>query len=189
MNARGNTPLIAAIVLALGLGLAGCTEPSASPTPSARSNEQAGAVDSLVQAGVEAAGRGDFASAKTTFQNVLMLDPKNKYAHYNLGIMAQAQGDYTAAMDGYDKAISADVKFTPALYNKAILIEVSDPAGAVQLYEKIVGIDAKASTAYLRMSVLYAAQGLGDKAAEARKKAADLDPSFATATPEPAPNQ
>src|SRR5262249_27601789 len=102
-------------------------------------------------------------------------------------VIAQNKGDEDAAVKYYDKALATDPEYTPAMFNKAIILEATDPAKAIALYEKIVSIDPKAATAYLRLSFLYADAGDDAKAKDAHDKAIALDPSLAGVTPTPAP--
>ena len=113
--------------------------------------------------------------AVTTFKNVLLLDPKNVYALYNLGVIDQTKNDTAGAVSYYNQAITADSTYTPAMYNKAIILEASNLASALALYKQIVAINPYASTAYLHMAFVYAKQGQTAKADQARAKAIALD--------------
>ncbi|MGL5819152.1 MAG: tetratricopeptide repeat protein [Phycicoccus sp.] len=187
----------AAATLAVGLviaALSACTsddEPSGSTSASAsRSADPAGTqVATLLQDGIEFAQNNQLDQASTTFTNVLTLDPDNKFALYNLGLLAQTRKDTRGALTFYDRALAADPGYQPALYNKAIVLEATDIDQSIALYERITAADAKASTAWFRLSVSYAAQGDEAKAKEARDKALALDPGLASAptTTAPAP--
>lgn len=160
---------------------------SASPSANASATTNSQVVTLLKQGITQAQGQ-QFDAAKTTFNNVLAVDPTNKYAHYNLGLIAQTQNDASGAVAAYDKAIAADAKFTPALYNKAIAVEATKPDDAIGIYENIVKINPKASTAYYRLYLAYAKKGDAQKANAAKAKAVELDPTLAnqataTATP------
>ena len=115
----------------------------------------------------------------TTFKNVLLLDPKNVYALYNLGVIDQTNNDAAGALTYYNEALGADSTYTPAMYNKAIILEASNLDAALALYKQIVAINPSASTAYLRMAFVYAKQGQDAKADQARAKAIALDASLA----------
>ncbi len=187
-------------VLASGIVLAvtACTGGTASPSPTSSASSPrvetsgvpsavttvgADAVARLIDQGIGQANAGQLTEAATTFNNVLAIDPNNKFALYNLGVLAQRRNDTAAALGYYDKALASDAAYTPALFNKAILLEPTSRDQAIALYEKIVGINPKASTAYLRLAALYAAAGQADKAAAARAKATEIDPSLATSPP------
>jgi Tfp pilus assembly protein PilF len=179
-----------AAVLLIGGALVGCTHdgdanakhPSSSASPT---SSQAALENQMLQNGIKQAGQGKYDDATATFKAILAVDPKAKYALYNLGLIAQIQGDTAGALDYYQKAIDVDAKFTSAMYNQAIVLEPTDRAKAEGLYEQIVKIDPKASTSFLRLSYLYQADGDQAKADAARQSALKLDPSLATVTPTP----
>lgn len=160
--------------------------PDRSASASAAGADTATQADTLIQTGISQAQAGDLTSAEVTFNNALVLDPGNKFALFNLGVIAQGKGDAAAATGFYDQALASDPAYTPALYNKAILLEASDLPGAVDLYEKILTIDKKASTTYLRLSFAYDKLGEPGRAQAAREKAVQLDPSLASVTGAPA---
>jgi tetratricopeptide (TPR) repeat protein len=61
------------------------------------------------------------------------------------------------------------------MYNEAILLESSQPQQAISLYQKIVIINPKAATAYLRMAFLQAEKGDLTDAKANDAKAVSLD--------------
>ncbi len=173
----------------IGLATSACTSSSTpSPTSSdaASASASAAQVAKLLQQGVDQATQQKTDDAVATFNSVLAIDPNNKYALYNLGLIAQNRNDTANATSYYDRAIKSDPSYTPAMYNKAIILEASNLDGAVALYEKIVQINPNASTAWYRLSLAYERQGQADKATDAKAKALALDPSLAGSTPAPA---
>ena len=133
----------------------------------------------MLHKGIAQAQSKQLGQAVTTFNNVLLLSPKNVLALYNLGVIDQMENKTSQASAYYDRAITADSTYTPAMYNKAIILEATDLNGALALYKQIVAINPKASTAYLRMAFVYAKQGQATQAEAARSKAIALDPSLA----------
>jgi tetratricopeptide (TPR) repeat protein len=136
------------------------------------------AVQGLLQHGIQQANSNMISQAVTTFNDVLLLSPNNTYALYNLGLIDQNRNDPTGAVTYYDRALNADGTYTPAMYNKAIILEVTDSQAALALYQRIVALDPKASTAYLRMAFVYAREGQHAQASAARAKAVALDPGL-----------
>ena len=110
---------------------------------------------------------------------MLAIVPRDVFALYNLGLVDQSVGDTAGAAYYYNQAIADDPTYTPALYNLAITLESSDQGKALDLYQKIVSINPKASTAYLRMAFVYAEQGDVQQATAARAKAIAIDPGLA----------
>ncbi len=168
--------------LAASLLLAGCTAPAPSATTPAPQASSSGSVSvaNLLQLGIAAAQSGDTAQATATFKTVLAVDPGNALANYNLGVLAHQAGDTASAMKFYDAALKTDPNFTSAMYNKAIILEATDPNAAIGLYQKIVGINPKAATAFYRLSVLLEKKGDKAGAKDARDQAIALDPSLAS---------
>jgi tetratricopeptide (TPR) repeat protein len=180
---------LAALGALIAVAAAGCgaanqsaTPPSTSTTLAATSKANpaasSAAVSTLLKQGLSQAQANQLGQAGTTFKNVLLLDPKNVYALYNLGVIDQTQNNTAAAIAYYNKALSSDSTYTPAMYNKAIILEATDLDAALALYKQIVAINPKASTAYLRMAFVYAKQGQDAKADQARAKAIALDASL-----------
>ena len=72
----------APILWILAIGLAGCGAP---PTTT-----------SLVSQGLKAQLAGDAATAESTYQQAIKLDPNNAVAHYDLGTVYDRQGSRAA---------------------------------------------------------------------------------------------
>jgi tetratricopeptide (TPR) repeat protein len=155
------------------------TRPAPAPAGSTTATDEAARVTALLQAGIQQARQKNWAAATTTFQGVLAIDPKNVYALYDLGVAAQTNNDDSHALSYYDQALLANGKYTPAMYNKAILLEASRPRQAIALYNQIIAISPRASTAYLRMAFVEAELGDQAQARVADAKAVALDPSLA----------
>lgn len=177
---------LGALVVLAGAGC-GAANHSASPpsttTTVARSSQasatsNSAAVSTLLKQGLSQAQAKQLGQAGTTFKNVLLLDPKNVYALYNLGVIDQTENNTAGAITYYNKALGSDGTYTPAMYNKAIILEATNLDAALALYKQIVAINPKASTAYLRMAFVYAKQGQDAKADQARAKAIALDASL-----------
>jgi tetratricopeptide (TPR) repeat protein len=156
----------------------GSSKPGSSPTTVAGAKSSPAAVQALLNEGISQAQAKMLDQAADTFKNVLLLSPKNVYALYNLGVIDQTENNTAGALSYYNQALSADGTYTPAMYNKAIVLEATNLDAALSLYEKIVVINPKASTAYLHMAFVYAKQGHSAKAEAARAKAIALDPSL-----------
>ncbi len=183
-RSRSGVPGIAAWAIAIGLALAGCGSHASSPNSSTQSSatSRANSTSALITAGIAQADARQFQQAQTTFHDVLVLDPSNKFALYNLGLIAQVQNHPSAALASYTRAVAIDPTYTPAMYNKAILLEGTDAHSALSLYQRITSINPKAATAYLRESFVYDRLGDKAKAAQARARAIALDKRLATVT-------
>lgn len=166
--------------LALCAALTACGATRTVTTPGTAASAGPGAVNTLLKQGIAQAEANQLSQAATTFEDVLVISPENKYALFNLGLIAQERHDPAGAVARYDQALNADTTYTPAMYNKALILETSDPNAALALYRRIVELNPKASTAYLHMAIVYARQRKLSQAKQARAKAIALDPSLAS---------
>ncbi|MFD9717048.1 tetratricopeptide repeat protein [Streptomyces sp. NPDC059076] len=156
------------------------------------------AADALLESGLLQVRHQEIPHAKATFKRVLALDPKNKFAWYNLGVLAQNEGREADAHHAYDAALKTDSSYTSALFNKALLLETGDPDTALNLLRRAVAADPKASTAYFHIGETLARKGLDKQARAAYRQAVELDPSLhphvpqafgGSAAPGPAPDE
>ena len=182
-HAKKNHAMISAAVLALVAAAAVACSAATAGSPLGKGSSPASRtvgsqVSSLLQSGLAQANKDNWAAAATNFQGVLALSPLNVYANYDLGVIAQNTGSPDEALTYYNKALAASPAYTPAMYNKAILLESSEPRQAIAVYQKIVSIDSKASTAYLRMALMQAELGEISAAKVNDAKAVSLNPAF-----------
>ena len=186
-TARVGRKAVAGWLIVASLALIGCgggtNLASSSQSSSARSAQSPTAsATALINTGIAQANARQYQQAETTFRDVLVLSPKNKFAWYNLGLIAQVQNQSSPALADYSKALSIDPKYTPAMYNKAILLERTNLHSALALYQQITAINPKAATAYLRESFVYDRLRDKSKAAQARTDALALDPTLSKVT-------
>jgi tetratricopeptide (TPR) repeat protein len=153
------------------------SSPSGKGAPASLTNGS-GQVTSLLQTGLTQADKKNWPAATTTFQKVLAINPTNVYANYDLGWIAQSRGNSNGAIGYYTKCLAANAAYTPAMYNEAILLESSHPQQAIAMYQKIVSVDPKASSAYLRMALVQAEQGDTAAAKANDAKAVSIDPAL-----------
>ncbi len=71
--------------------------------------------------GVDAVGKGDFATAHTHFTAVLQDQPKNAKAHFYLGVAAQNLGKNAEATLSYEQAVTLDPNLAEAWVNWSAL--------------------------------------------------------------------
>ncbi|MFE1314298.1 tetratricopeptide repeat protein [Streptomyces sp. NPDC058755] len=140
--------------------------------------------DTLLQAGIAQQQNHDIEGADRTYRRVLELDPQNKYAWYNLGVMAHQASRTADARADYDKALKIDPVFTSALFNKALLVESSDPDQAGELLKRVIAGDPGAATAHLHLGRIRAQQNRDKDAADEFRRAIAADPSLRSQVPE-----
>jgi tetratricopeptide (TPR) repeat protein len=148
---------------------------SAADTSGPNSLTDSSPVNSLLQAGLTQMGKKNWSAATTSFRHVLAISPGNLYANYDLGVIAQNTGRSAAAISYYNKALAVNAAYTSALYNEAILLETSHPQQAIVMYKKVIKVDPKAATAYLRLALLQDEAGDSTDAKANDAKAVSLD--------------
>jgi tetratricopeptide (TPR) repeat protein len=190
-HAKKNHAMISAAVLAIvATAAVACSSSSGTTTATSSPHGKGGLgsltngsqITSLLQSGLTQANQKNWSVAATSFENVLAISPSNVYANYDLGVIAQSTGNPNEAISYYNKALAANVAYTPAMYNEAILLESSQPRQAIAEYQKIVSIDPRASTAYLRMALVQAEQGDITDAKANHAKAVAIDPALSKYT-------
>ncbi|MFG1896363.1 tetratricopeptide repeat protein [Micromonospora zamorensis] len=171
-------------------GATACSEkPADKPQASNTSDKANGGTDAgstpadLLKLGVEQGQAGNFDAAKSSFEKVVAAEADNKFAWFNLGFIAQSRNQPDEAIGNYDKALAADADYKPALYNKAIALESKAPTTSIDIYRKLVSIDDKSSTAYLRLGMLLSQSGDEGAARDAFKAAIRLDKGLTSAVP------
>lgn len=169
-------------------GVSACSEepddkPQASSSDNSDKTSDGAAPADLLNLGVEQGQAGKFDEAKVTFEEVLEAEANNKFAWFNLGFIAQSRNKVDEAITNYDKALEVDANYKPALYNKAIALESEDPATSMDIYRRIVSIDNKSSTAYLRLGILLSRSGDDEEARDAFNAAIRLDNELTSAVP------
>jgi tetratricopeptide (TPR) repeat protein len=145
--------------------------------------------DELLQQGLEAQAAGDLAAAEDAYLQVIQLDPQNKFAYYNLGVIEQSRGELPAAESHYRTTLGLDPDFVPALFNLAILRTEADFAEeATTLYEHLIEVtpietaspeDVKlVAAAHLNLGFLLIEQGREGLGQKELDEAVRLDPSL-----------
>jgi tetratricopeptide (TPR) repeat protein len=95
--------------------------------------------------------------AKGEFQQVVSLDPNNKYGWYNLGVIAQYAGDNEGAARDYNKALALDPKFESALYNVGVLrYGAGDWDGAISYLTRATAAKPKDANAWWNLGLALA---------------------------------
>lgn len=142
--------------------------------------------------GLEAHLAGRLDEATADYRETLALDPQNKFAYFNLGLIDQTQEHLQSAENNYRIALGIDPDYAPALFNLAIVRKaLGDPQDAIQLYRHVISLTPENAGAHLNLGLLL--REIGDPGAEAElQTAVQLDPSLQgriagspTATPKP----
>src|SRR3981081_1518462 len=102
----------------------------------AKAPSQGQQANDLVWSGMKAQGLGKMTEAADYYHKALAIDPRNKFAYYNLGVLDQAAGGTPTAELEYRTALQFDSNFAEALYNLAVLRAQAAPAEAADLYRR-----------------------------------------------------
>jgi tetratricopeptide (TPR) repeat protein len=140
---------------------------------------------SALAAGLKAHAAGRLDEAAADYRKVLVYDPRNKFAYYNLGVIEQTQGDGGSAESDYRIALTIDPDFVPALFNLAILRTSSGgDREAIDLYRQVIQIDEGYAAAHLNLGFLLIDNGQEREGNAELAIAVGLDPTLADRIPE-----
>lgn len=148
--------------------LGGCGKPSSAT----RAND-------ALAAGLKAQAAGNAGIATDQYNKVLSIDPKNKFAIYDLGLLDQLAGRTAQAEARYRAALAIDPNFVRALFNLAIIRTSVAPQEAEALYQQAVAVQPTYAAAYLNLGLLRKSQGKTQQGDADLAKAVSLDPSLA----------
>ena len=190
---RGIAVLVSGLVAALMIGfVAGClTAPKTAASPAVAvttssiavsgggsAAKPAGSVPTLDQAlALHTAGKLD--EAVVAYKAILVADPANKFALYNLGQIAQQRGGVDEATTDYAGALKIDSSYVPALYNLSLIKAAKgDTDGAIALLRTAVAVEPKNANANFNLGKLLITSGKDVEGADFVAKAVALDPSL-----------
>jgi tetratricopeptide (TPR) repeat protein len=134
--------------------------------------------DEILQQGLEAQAAGHLDTAVDAYLRVIQLDPENKFAYYNLGVIEHGRGEVQAAESHYRTTLGLDPDFVPALFNLAILRTEAGAEEAVSLYEHLIEVDPSHAAAHLNLGFLLIEQGRERRGQKELDEAVRLDPSL-----------
>ena len=171
------------IVVAAGLAVGACGSGD-SDSGSTTNNTSGGGVTgaaALVAKGLQEQAAGDLASAKRDYTQAIADDPKNKFAHFNLGLVEQIGGDKVAAERSYRTALDIDPKFSRPLYNLAILRTAANSIPeAIDLYRRTIAALPTSADAHFNLGLLLRQTGNQSEGNLEVQAAVKLDPSLAS---------
>jgi Tfp pilus assembly protein PilF len=182
----------ARVLLVLGIGIAGLLATAAACGGLGQQQSPDQRVQVLLTTGLTAQLQGQTPVATSSYHQVLTLDPKNKFAYYNLGLIDQLSGNNDSAEKNYRQAIATDPNFSRALFNLAILRTSADPAEAESLYRRAIAADPNMAGAHLNLGFLLISTGRQAAGQAELNKAVAIDSSLASrakasAAPSPSP--
>lgn len=126
-----------------------------------------------------------YEEAITSFLKVIETDDSQPVVWANLASAYHRMDNLDKALEAYDKALELDPGNSSYLQNKgSIYAALGEPAKARELYEQAASSSAQlnpkdAAINYYNMGVTYINAGQSQEAADALKKAIELDPDHA----------
>jgi tetratricopeptide (TPR) repeat protein len=137
----------------------------------------------LFSEGLQAQIHGQPALAANDYLRSLKINPGNKVAWYDLGLIQQEAGNNGQAEIYYERSSALDPHYVPPLYNLATLVAPRDPASAVKLYEKVIAVEPMLAEAHLDLGFALQALGQGAQGNAEIAEAVRLDPSLSSRVP------
>jgi len=167
------------LVAGLGLSASACSEDNKTQA------SEAELATAALQKGLDAHAAGDLPAAAAAYREVIVHDPNNQYAYYNLGVIDQANGALASADSNYSFAISIDPAYVPALYNLAIVKTAQgDIEAAIDLYRRAIDAQPDYAAAHLNLGFALIEDGQRKDGRAELALAVELDPSLAKRIPE-----
>jgi tetratricopeptide (TPR) repeat protein len=139
--------------------------------------------------GIAAHNANKIDEATKDYFEVLSIDPKNKFAFYNLGQIARVQNRLAIAEGYYRLALEVDPIYGPALFGLGVVRQAFNSIQeAIDLYRKDVSIEPNNAAAHYNLGILLRVQGTTADGDAEIAKAIQLDPKLPQpATPAPTP--
>jgi Tetratricopeptide repeat len=163
--------------------LAGCGVGAWLATRGSSTTADVAIANRLFSEGLQAQTHGQPALAANDYLRSVKINPENKVAWYDLGLIQQDAGNNSQAEIYYERSSALDPRYVPPLYNLATLVAPNSPASAVNLYKKVIAIEPMLAQAHLDLG--FALQALGERAQGNAQiaEAIRLDPSLSSRVP------
>ena len=150
----------------------------------AAESEEARSADRTLAVALQTHSEGRIEEAADLYERVLVLDPRNKFAYYNLGLIDQTRGRDDQAVASYRQALAIDPSFVPALFNLAtIRTEQGVTDEAISLYRSVIEVNENHAAAHLNLGFLLLDTGRRSQAQAELSLATALDASLESRIP------
>ncbi|MFM2070840.1 MAG: hypothetical protein RLZZ623_1103 [Actinomycetota bacterium] len=155
--------------------------PASASTGYTEADQQA--IDALLQEGLALHVAGDLEGARTKYEQVLAVQPDNKFALFNLGLVAHTKVDYEAAVARYTAALAVDPAYQPARFNLGLVYAAQKRWSlADEAFQIVLAAQPDDARATYQLGLVRIGQGdqvAGQKLIDA---AVALDPSVTSTT-------
>lgn len=162
-------------LLAAGAIVVGCS----GDDDEAEGSSGGSSASDLLQQGLAAHAQGDLEEAEDLYEQVLEQEPRNAFAHYNLGVIDQTRNEPKTAEERYRDALAIAPDMSVAAYNLAILrTQGGSYDEAVELYKQVLRRKPDAA-AHFNLGLLLKQLHRDKEADSELRAAAKLDPALA----------
>lgn len=132
--------------------------------------------EELLAAAVEKYEQGDIVGAEELLGRILVENPDDRAANYNLGRILSERGLAEAALSCYLIAVESP-QFSDALFDVAYLsYELGDRTGALEYYDRYLAYRPRDSAALYNKGIIYNDLGDNGSALACFKQAVEADP-------------
>lgn len=126
--------------------------------------------------------RRDYEQAIEAYQRILWIDPLDKIAHHDLGMLYILTQQYEKARQSLEKALSIDAQYAAACNGLGFLFtETGRLDEAIEAFNKAIVIDPSFEKAYYNLGVVYFFKGDYGAARRFYQKALALNPEYGLA--------
>lgn len=175
----GRLVVVGAVLTTLFSACGGAHPTAATPTTTAAN----ALVTQRLDMAVAEQNKSENAAAVADFLAVVKLDPENKIAWYDLGLIAQQENQENQAISDYLHSLGGDPDYVPSLYNLAILETATSPSYAVGLYTRLLRLQPDDAAAHLNLGFVYMNENRAAQAKTQFSAAIRLDRALASRIP------
>jgi tetratricopeptide (TPR) repeat protein len=171
--------VVALLLGLLGFGIGRVTSPDTGSGGQSSATSTPDSIDQLLIEAVALHSGGLVDQAAGRYEQVLVIEPNNAIALYNLGQIAQIRGALADAIGYYERAIVADPDFTSAEFNRAVALrDLGRTSEAIAAFEAIIEQDPDSVGALFNLGNLYISEGDALRGVALVNRAVELDPGL-----------
>ncbi len=171
------------VILALLLGFCLFVTPVTAGEAQFPTEAQLQEGEKIAQMALEAAERGDFATAETLWTDLIARFPSNPAVWSNRGNTRVSQNKIEAAIEDYNKAIQLAPDAPTPYLNRGVAYEaLGKYEEAIADYQRVLELSPEDAMAYNNLGNANAGLGRWEEALKYYQKATEIAPNFAFAS-------